>query len=189
MTILSDGELRGAIARGEIAFEPEIDLSTQLQPASVDLRLGRSFASFRSLWPLSSPIIKPGETDVESLMERSEGEQYVLPPGEFVLATTMETVWVAPFFVARVEGRSSFGRLGLMVHVTAGLIDPGVEGEITLEMANAGRFPLVLRSGTRICQLVFERLGREAEQPYGVKEGAKYQGQKGATASRLGNRG
>lgn len=187
MTILSDGELRGAIARGEIAFDPPIDLDTQLQPASIDLRLGSSFARF--VEPVSSQdAIIPGKTNIDSIMESIEAHRHIFAPGEFWLASTLERVYVGTSLVARVEGRSSFGRLGLTVHSTAGFVDPGFDGQITLEMTNEGAYPVMLHSGTRICQLVFERLGREAEQPYGVKKGAKYQGQIGATASRIRDR-
>lgn len=183
---MSDGELRDALVRGEIAFDPPIDMEEQLQPASVDLRLGTSFARF--IEPANGADIIPGVTDVESLMERFDNEWQVFRPGEFWLASTMERVYVGTSLVARVEGRSSFGRLGLTIHQTAGLCDPGFDGQITLEMTNEGAYPIVLHAGMRVCQLVFERLGREAEEPYGAKEGAKYQGQEGATASRLRNR-
>lgn len=187
MTILSDGELREAIVRGEIAFDPPIDMDTQLQPASVDLRLGSSFARFVPPWSRHTAIV-PGETDIDALMEQMEAERHVFGPREFWLASTLERVYVGTSLVARVEGRSSFGRLGLTVHSTAGFVDPGFDGQITLEMTNEGVYPIVLHAGMRVCQLVFERLGKEAEQPYGVKEGAKYQGQIGATASRLRDR-
>lgn len=188
MTILSDGELREAMECGEIVFDPAIDLETQLQPASIDLRLGSSFARFME--PLSpQDAIIPGKTNIESMMEQVEAKRHVFAPGEFWLAATLERVYVGTSLVARVEGRSSFGRLGLTVHSTAGFVDPGFDGQITLEMTNEGAYPVMLFSGTRVCQLVFERLGREAEKPYGVKEGAKYQGQVGATASRIRDRG
>lgn len=184
MTILSDGEIAKAIRSGEISFDPPIDEELQIQPSSVDLRLGTSFAHFRE--PMSSQdAIVPGKTDVASLMEHRESDRHVFAPGKFWLATTVERVTVGPSLVARVEGRSSFGRMGLMIHVTAGLIDPGFCGQITLEVINQGAYPIVVDKGDRVCQLVFERLGAPAETPYGSKKGSKYQGQSGATASRI----
>ncbi len=189
--ILSDRSIRESILSGHIGVDPAPDMKTQLQPASLDLRLGTGFARFNSIAHLpnfesaATGAIVPGETDIEAIMDRwetKEGESYRLEPRDFVLATTIECVRIPNNLVARVEGRSSYGRLGLIVHSTAGFIDPGFEGNITLEMTNIGDHPIMLKVGVRICQLAFEKLDMDAESPYQ----GKYQGQRGVTASRLG---
>jgi dCTP deaminase len=169
--ILSDRDLRQRLCDRSIVVEPLADLELQLQPASIDLRLGSQFRR----------AVKPSvEVD-----EVAEGADFVLGPGEFALGTTLERVRVPPDLVARVEGRSSIGRLAILVHATAGFIDPGFEGEITLELANLGPAPASLRVGARICQIVFHVLTSPVERPYGPARGSKYAGQKGPTPSRL----
>lgn len=167
--ILSDRDLRARLATGSIAIEPLADLDVQLQPASVDLRLGDSFLVGEAL----------------SRHRLAPGERFVLAPGEFALGTTIERVTVPDDLVARVEGRSSIGRLAVIVHATAGFIDPGFRGEITLELANLGARPAVLDPGMRICQIVFQLLTSPAERPYGPRRGSKYSGQRGPTPSLL----
>ena len=169
--ILSDRDLRQRLREGSIVVEPLADLDVQLQPASIDLRLGGTFrrAAQRS----------------EELEHVPEGGDFILDPGEFALGTTLERVHVPTNLVARVEGRSSIGRLAILVHATAGFIDPGFEGEITLELANLGPAPARLRVGSRICQVVFHVLTSPAERPYGPARGSKYAGQRGPTPSRL----
>lgn len=169
--ILSDRDLRQRLRDRSIVVEPLADLELQLQPASIDLRLGRQFRR----------AVRASE-EVEEL---SEGDDFVLGPGEFALGTTLERVHVPTDLVARVEGRSSIGRLAILVHATAGFIDPGFEGEITLELANLGPAPASLRVGARICQIVFHVLTSPVERPYGPARGSKYAGQKGPTPSRL----
>ncbi|MFB6265730.1 MAG: dCTP deaminase, partial [Candidatus Nanohaloarchaea archaeon] len=115
----------------------------------------------------------------------SPEEGVIIHPGEFILGSSLETVNVPDDLVARVEGRSSYGRLGIVVHATAGFVDPGFEGQITLEMQNLGNAPVRVYPEDRICQVVFETMTSEAETPYGEKKNAKYQGQKGATGSKL----
>ena len=184
--ILSDRSIRALVVSGNLGIDPAPDMETQLQPASLDLRLGNGFARFTASVIAGHRVasIVPGETDVEAIMSRweiADDEEYWLRRGEFILATTREAVRIPRNIVARVEGRSSFGRLGLIVHSTAGFIDPGFEGNITLEMTNIGDHPIVLRPGIRICQLAFEKLDGDAERPYS----GKYQGQSGVTCSRI----
>lgn len=168
--ILSDRDLRQWLRDRSIVVEPLADLELQLQPASIDLRVGGQCRR----------AVKPAE-EVE---EVAEGADFVLGPGEFALGT-LERVRVPPDLVARVEGRSSIGRLAILVHATAGFIAPGFEGEITLELANLGPTPAFLRVGSRICQIVFHVLTSPIERPYGPARGSKYWSQRGPTPSRL----
>lgn len=172
--ILSDRDLRARLLDGSIGIDPLSDLEQQLQPASIDLRLG---ARFRSI----------AEVDSEAMVTVAEGDAFVLAPGAFALGTTIERVRVPNDLVARVEGRSSIGRIAVIVHATAGFIDPGFEGEITLELANLGPKPARLTPGMRICQIVFHELTSPAERPYGSARGSKYAGQSGPTLSRIDN--
>jgi dCTP deaminase len=169
--ILSDRDLRQRLLDRSIIVEPLADLDVQLQPASIDLRLGREF--------------RRAVTASEGVEEVTEGGAFILGPGEFALGTTLERVHVPSDLVARIEGRSSIGRLAILVHATAGFIDPGFEGEITLELANLGPRSASLRVGSRICQIVFHLLTSPAERPYGPARGSKYAGQSGPTPSRL----
>jgi len=169
--ILSDRDLRQRLLDRSIVVEPLTDLELQLQPASIDLRLGSQF--------------RRGTDASGSVETLNDGDDFVLAPGEFALGTTFERVHVPADLVARVEGRSSIGRLAILVHATAGFIDPGFEGEITLELANLGPTPMPLRVGSRICQVVFHVLTSPVERPYGRERGSKYSGQSGPTPSRL----
>lgn len=169
--ILSDRDLRRRLSDGSIVVDPLADLELQLQPASIDLRLGSQFRR---------AVMLTGEVE-----EVTQGADFLLRPGEFALGTTLERVRVPHDLVARVEGRSSIGRLAILVHATAGFIDPGFEGEITLELANLGLAPVPLRVGSRICQIVFHLRTSAVERPYGPARGSKYAGQKGPTSSRL----
>ncbi|MGN6362246.1 MAG: dCTP deaminase [Thermomicrobiales bacterium] len=182
--ILSDAMLLEAIERGELAFDPPIDLDQQVQPASIDLRLGSAFRIFNYG---QHALIDPREAvDFEELTElvQIEGRPFILHPGAFVLGTTLEYVRVPVNLVGRLEGRSSIGRLGVIVHATAGFIDPGFEGQITLEISNAGKIPVALHPGTRICQLTLLDTG-PVLRPYGTARRSKYQGQRDPTASRI----
>lgn len=183
MTILSDGEIAAMLATGKLVITPEPELAIQLQPASLDLRLGNRFSFFRDDvvfhgWPA---VIDPRETDVSTMMETIESSQFGIHPGAFALGHTMERVKIPDDLVGVVDGRSSLGRLGVGVHVTAGYIDPGFEGQITLELHNVGVYPVVLHAGDRICQLRFHRMDKAAVSPYA----GKYQGDTGAVASRI----
>ena len=186
--ILSDADILDRLAEGDLAIEPLDDVDQQVQPASVDLRLGERFLEFQRT---NIPCIHP--TDAGEVSEYvtettvAEGDEFILHPGDFVLGTTAERVAIPDDLVAHVEGRSSLGRLAIVVHATAGLCDPGYEGQITLELSNLGTAPVALSPGMRVSQLTFTELKRPAERPYGAERGSKYQGQDGPQASRIGD--
>jgi dCTP deaminase len=186
--ILSDLDLKKRLAQGDLVISPIDDPNLQIQPASVDLRLDRSFIVYRLT---SMPCIDPRDpSSLDRYTQRIEipmDEPFVLHPGEFALGSTMEKVCIPPDLVARIEGRSSIGRLAVVVHATAGFIDPGFEGQITLELSNLGRCPVKLYPGMRISQLVLHTMTSPAERPYGKGRGSKYQGQHGPVTSRIGN--
>jgi dCTP deaminase len=184
--ILSDGDIRRRLTDGELVVEPLDDPELQIQPASIDLRLGREFLEFQRT---NIPCIHPNsEQEVDEYVDETyveEGDDFILHPGDFVLGTTKERVEIPPDLIAHVEGRSSLGRLAVVVHATAGLCDPGYEGQITLELSNLGTAPVALTPEMRISQLTFTELKNPAERPYGAERGSKYQGQKGPQASRI----
>jgi dCTP deaminase len=184
--ILSDGDIRRRLTDGELVVEPLDDPELQIQPASIDLRLGREFLEFQRT---NIPCIHPNsEQEVDEYVNETyveEGDDFILHPGDFVLGTTKERVEIPPDLIAHVEGRSSLGRLAVVVHATAGLCDPGYEGQITLELSNLGTAPVALTPEMRISQLTFTELKTPAERPYGTERGSKYQGQKGPQASRI----
>lgn len=187
VAILSDRDLKRRLFEArDLVVRPLDDPDVQVQPASIDLRLGADFLTFRSA---SVPYIDPaGGEGVAAYTERrtvKEGEAFILHPGEFALGSTLEWVELPADLVARVEGRSSLGRLAVVVHATAGFIDPGFQGNVTLELSNLGRLPVALRPGMRVCQLAFYQMTSPAERPYGPARGSKYQGQRGPTASRV----
>ncbi len=185
--ILSDGDILERLETGDLVIEPLDDLDIQIQPASVDLRLGRTFLEFQRT---NIPCIHPNsEQEVDDYVEETtidEGDEFVLHPGDFVLGTTKERVEIPPDLIAHVEGRSSLGRLAVVVHATAGLCDPGYKGQITLELSNLGAAPVALDPDMRISQLTFTELKNPAERPYGTERGSKYQNQEGPQASRIG---
>ncbi|PSQ42813.1 dCTP deaminase [Halobacteriales archaeon QS_9_68_42] len=184
--ILSDADIRRRLTDGELVVEPLDDPELQIQPASIDLRLGREFLEFQRT---NIPCIHPdSEQEVDEYVEETHveaGDDFILHPGDFVLGTTKERVGIPPDLIAHVEGRSSLGRLAVVVHATAGLCDPGYEGQITLELSNLGTAPVALTPGMRISQLTFTELKNPAERPYGAERGSKYQGQSGPQASRI----
>ncbi|KYH27485.1 dCTP deaminase, dUMP-forming [Halalkalicoccus paucihalophilus] len=184
--ILSDADILRRLEAGDLVIEPIDDPDLQIQPASVDLRLGREFLEFQRA---NIPCIHPGsEREVSEYVSETvidEGEEFVLHPGDFVLGTTKERVEIPPDLLANVEGRSSLGRLAVVVHATAGLCDPGYRGQITLELSNLGTAPVALTPGMRISQLVFTEMKNPAERPYGSERGSKYQDQQGPQASRI----
>jgi dCTP deaminase len=182
--ILSDRDLRERLARGDLVVDPLSDPELQIQPASIDLRLDRTFVAFRaSRVPCLDPRDIPA--DATERIDVADGDSFVLHPGDFVLGSTVERVRIPPDLVARVEGRSSLGRLAIVVHATAGFIDPGFEGQITLELSNLGRTAVKLYPGMRISQIVLHELKSPAERPYGTARGSKYQGQSGPVVSRI----
>ncbi|WP_247728339.1 dCTP deaminase [Halovivax limisalsi] len=185
--ILSDADILDRLESGDLVVEPLDDPELQIQPASVDLRLGNEFLEFsRTNIPCIHPSAE-GEVDdylTETVVEPDE--DFILHPGDFVLGTTHERVEIPPDLIAHVEGRSSLGRLAVVVHATAGLCDPGYRGQITLELSNLGTAPVALTPGMRVSQLTFTELTSPAERPYGAARGSKYQDQSGPQASRIG---
>jgi dCTP deaminase len=183
VTVLSDRTIREELASGRIVIEPFDEGA--LQPASVDLRLNSSFRLFRVT---SRPYIDVREPvdDLTELVEIAPDEPFVIQPGTFFLGSTVETISLPDDIVARVDGKSSLGRLGLLVHATAGYVDPGWRGRLTLELSNQSQMPIALYYGMRVAQISFLRLSSPVDRPYGSPElGSKYQGQTGPTASRI----
>ena len=182
MSVLSDSSIRELVSSGRVKIEPWDD--AMVQPASVDLRLGPSFRVFHNFRVESIDLAEPPTTLTE-LVEIGPDEPFVIHPGEFVLGSTEEYVELADDLVARIEGKSSLGRLGLIVHATAGFVDPGFQGTLTLEITNLTRVPIKLWAGKPIAQLSFMTLDRAAERPYGHPDlGSHYHGQVEATESR-----
>jgi len=184
--ILSDADILARLEADELLVEPLDDPGLQIQPASVDLRLGSEFLEFQRT---NIPCIHPTrEQEVEEYVTETtveDGEEFILHPGDFVLGTTAERVEIPDDLLASVEGRSSLGRLAVVVHATAGIVDPGYRGQITLELSNLGTAPVALTPGMRISQLIFTELKNPAETPYGSDRGSKYQDQTGPQASRI----
>ena len=178
--VLSDRTIARLLAEGRIEIDPYDE--TLLQPSSVDVRVDRYFRVFRNnLYPYID--VKVEQEALTELVEVGD-EPFVLHPGEFVLGSTLERVRLPDDLVGRLDGKSSLGRLGLQVHSTAGLADPGFTGQITLELSNMTRLPISLYPGMRIAQLVFEMLSTPADRPYGHGGlNSKYQGQSGPTPS------
>ena len=181
-SVLSDGTIRRLVDEGRISIEPWDPL--MVQPASVDLKLGTSFRVFHNHRIQVIDLADP-PTGLTERVEVDTDEPFVIHPGEFVLGRTEEHVAIPDDVVARIEGKSSLGRLGLIVHATAGFVDPGFTGTLTLEITNFNSVPIVLRPGLPIAQLSFMTLDRAAERPYGHPElGSHYHGQVEATESR-----
>lgn len=184
--ILSDRDILARLRKGDLVVDPLDDPDLQVQPASIDLRLGHEFLAFRNP---HIAYIDPQRASMDEYTERiaiPEGGTFILHPGEFVLGSTYERIAIPPDLVARVEGRSSLGRLAIVVHATAGFIDPGFEGHITLELSNLGRVPVALRPRMRVSQIVVHEMKSPSERPYGSPgRGSKYQGQRGPQASRI----
>jgi dCTP deaminase len=187
--ILSDQHLGKALEMGDLVIDP-LNQSA-IQPASVDLTLGDEFLYWQSLAPRA--VIDMAESALEApRMCRvivGNGMGFDIAPGQFVLSTTSETVGLGPGHAARVEGRSSIGRFGLMVHATAGFIDPGFKGKITLEMYNLSPHSIRIYPGQSICQIAVSTLSGPAQRIYGPGRGSKYHGQTGVTASRWRGKG
>src|SRR4029453_10429615 len=179
--VLSDRTIERLLAEGRIEIAP-YDPSL-LQPSSVDVRVDRYFRVFRnSRYPYID--VKQEQEDLTELVQ-AEGEPFTRPPGEFVLGSTLERVRLPDDLVARLEGKSSLGRLGLLIHSTAGFIAPGWDGHVTLELSNLANLPLPILSGGKIGQVSFMRVAEPGETPYGSGAlGSKYQGQRGPTPSR-----
>jgi dCTP deaminase len=179
--LLSDRDIRAELDAGRIGLEP-LDRE-MIQPSSIDVRLDRFFRLFDNH---KYPFIDPAEDqpDLTHLIETKPDEPFILHPGEFVLGSTLERVALPDDLVARLEGKSSLGRLGLLIHSTAGYVDPGWDGFLTLELSNVANLPITIYPGMKIGQISFFRLTTPAAKPYG-SAGNKYQGQRGPTASRF----
>ena len=180
--LLSDRDIRAEVEAGRIRLEP-YDLA-MIQPSSIDVRLDRLFRVFENhRYPHIDPSLEQPELTRE--VEPVGDEPFILHPGEFVLGSTFELVSLPDDVAARLEGKSSLGRLGLLTHSTAGFIDPGFSGHVTLELSNVATLPIKLYPGMKIGQLCFFRLSSPAEHPYGsAAYGSRYQDQRGPTPSR-----
>jgi dCTP deaminase len=180
--LLSDRDIRAEVAAQRLTLDPwDQDL---IQPSSIDVRLDRYFRAFNnSQYTHIDPRVQ--QDDLTTLIEPKAEEPFVLHPGEFVLGSTLEVVTLPDDLAGRLEGKSSLGRLGLLTHSTAGFIDPGFSGHITLELSNVANLPITLWPGMKIGQLCLFRLSSPAEHPYGsAVYGSRYQGQRGPTPSR-----
>lgn len=180
--LLSDRDIAVQLDAGRVRLDP-FD-AAMMQPSSIDVRLDRYFRLFDNH---KYPSIDPAEPQPEltRLIEVESGEPFILHPGEFVLASTLEQLTLPDDIAARVEGKSSLGRLGLLTHATAGFVDPGFTGHVTLELSNVATLPIKLWPGMKIGQLCFFQLSSPSTQPYGSRgRGSHYQGQRGPTASR-----
>lgn len=206
--ILSDRDIRRRLAEGDLVIDPLDDPELQIQPASVDLRLGEEFLEFnrsniscihpergdevdRYVTKTRLPHTERDNTSLHTFADSGDvdGDRsdnvFRLHPRDFVLATTMERVEIPNDLIAHVEGRSSLGRLAIVIHATAGIVDPGYQGQITLELSNLGTAPVALTPGMRISQLTFTKLLSPSERPYGDRTDSKYQNQEGPQASRV----
>ncbi len=180
--ILSDRTLREEIAAQRIIIEP-LD-ETNIQPSSIDVRVGNLFRVFRN-HTTGVIDVKQDLEDLTELITVAEDGVFMLHPGEFVLGSTLERIGVPNNLVARIEGKSSLGRLGLLIHSTAGFIDAGFDGHITLELSNVASLPITIYPGMKIGQVSFVQMTTAADKPYGSgARGSKYQGQRGPTPSR-----
>ena len=180
--LLSDRDIRSCVDSGRVRLEPWDP--QMIQPSSVDVHLDRFFRLFNNH---KYPVIDPAadQPELTRLVDVSAQGSLILHPGEFVLGSTYEKVTLADDVAARLEGKSSLGRLGLLTHSTAGFIDPGFSGHVTLELSNTATLPIVLYPGMKVGQLCFFQLSSAAEKPYGSgASGSRYQGQRGPTASR-----
>ncbi len=180
--LLSDRDIKAEVETGRVVIEPfTVEM---IQPSSVDVRLDRWFRVFENhRYPHIDPSIE--QPDLTRLLEPEGDEPFILHPGEFVLASTYEVVTLPDDVAGRLEGKSSLGRLGLLTHSTAGFIDPGFSGHVTLELSNVANLPIMLYPGMKIGQLCLFRLSSPAEHPYGsAAYGSRYQGQRGPTPSR-----
>jgi dCTP deaminase len=184
--VLSDQDIRKALKSKRISIKPAPDLTTQLGSCSVDLRLGDTFRVFDySKYAYIDPSKKDFSNEITKVIKVAKNGEFIMQPGDFVLAVTLESVKIPADLMGRLEGRSSLGRLGLVVHSTASIFDPGWDGNPVLELGNLGRMALKLTVGMRICAMTFEELSSPANIPYTSKKYAKYKFQKGPEESRI----
>jgi dCTP deaminase len=180
--ILSDVDIKKEIKSKKLVITPFDPKS--IQPASLDVKMSNEFRIFKNSTKPYIDVKEPADEFME-LIKIKKGDPIIIHPREFLLGTTIEKVKIPNDLVAQLNGRSSLGRLGIIVHATAGFIDPGFEGFVTLEITNVANLPIALYPGMRIGQLAFTRLSTPAENPYGPKKGSKYHGQVGPTMSKI----
>ncbi len=183
--ILSDVDIKKSLASKYIRITPKPNLETQLSSCSIDFRLGDTFSIFEnSKFALLDPHDKNLQIPSRTIRVK-KGDKFIMHPNSFVIGTTIERVELPDDLVGRVEGRSSLGRLGIVIHSTAPMFDPGWRGQLTLELGNIGIMPVALYPGMRICAMTFEKLSTPSSMPYYKKKGAKYLNQKGPTVSKI----
>jgi dCTP deaminase len=183
--IFSDRDIKRLLAEGRIVVDPAPQLDIQLGSCSLDLRLSNEFSLFEyNRYPFVD-IRNPAQTEHTRLVTVADDEPFILHPGSFVLAVTIERLELPDDIVARLEGRSSLGRLGIIVHATASVIDPGWRGRVVLELANHGAMPVALYKGVRVCSVTFEGVSTPVDNPYWRKAQAKYANQGGLIPSRI----
>ncbi|HEX5429772.1 MAG TPA: dCTP deaminase [Patescibacteria group bacterium] len=184
--ILSDTDIKKALTNKQIKISPMPDLKVALGTVSVDLKLGHDFLVYRTT---SRPYIDVADKESFDLLtekvSKKKGESFVLHPRDFVLGATLENIELPDTLAGRLEGKSSLGRLGLVIHSTAGKVDPGFKGKLVLEITNIGTVPIMLYPEMRICQLLFEQLSSPTSQAYTDRKSSKYKFQKGATSSKF----
>jgi dCTP deaminase len=184
--VLSDREIKKYLKSKQIVVKPSPNLVEQLGSNSLDLRLGNSFRIFdHSKIPFIDPFGKDTSSEVTREIVIGKQERFIIQPGDFVLGTTMEYIEIPDDLVGSLEGRSSIGRLGVIIHSTAASVECGFRGHITLELANMGKMPVALYPGMRICSIAFAQLSSPAEVPYYKKKNAKYVGQLGPGESKI----
>lgn len=184
--VLSDQDILKAIKTGRVSIKPTPDFKTQLGSCSIDLRLGTTFRVFEhSKHAFIDPAKKDFSNEITREIKVKNGDVFIMQPGDFVLAVTLEKVTIAPDLMGRLEGRSSLGRLGIVVHSTASIFDPGWDGNPVLELGNLGRMAVSLKVGMRICAMTFEELSSPAKTPYSSKKFAKYKFQSKPEESRI----
>lgn len=184
--VLSDRDIKKAIKDKIIKITPKPDFKTQLGSCSIDLRLGNHFRIFdHSKNAFIDPTKKDYSNEITKEVKVKDGERFVMQPGDFVLAVTLEKITIPDTLLGRLEGRSSLGRLGIVVHSTASVFDPGWDGQAVLELGNLGRIPVALYPGMRICAMTFEQLSSKTETPYTKKKVAKYRFQNGPVESKI----
>lgn len=184
--VLSDKDILAAIKQGKIKISPKPNLKEQLGPCTIDFHLGNTFRYFNhSKFPYIDPRDSKLSQQLMKEIKLNDSEPFIMRPGEFVLATTQEALELSDDLIGRLEGRSSLGRLGIIVHSTAARFDPGWVGKPVMELGNIGVMPVALYPGMRVCSFTFEQLSSPAQTPYTKKKGAKYAGQKSPEASKL----
>ncbi len=184
--ILSDRDIKKAIKTKKIIITPAINTKTQLGSCSIDLRLGNVFRVFEhSKKPYIDPAKKDYSNEITQEIILKDHEQFIMQPGDFVLAVTLEKITLSDDLMGRLEGRSSLGRLGIVVHSTASVFEPGWDGKCVLELGNLGRMAVALTVGMRVCAMTFEELSSKAEIPYSKKAHAKYKIQESLSESKI----